>query len=73
MLINELDIDETDIPFSFENVWHIQDMCAVSGWFMPREAEMASSRMGHLTLEVRLMIPLHKTDTVGTLAKRATE
>lgn len=37
---------------------------------MLRESEMASSRMGHLTLEsdvVRLMIPLHKTDAVGTL------
>lgn len=66
-------VSHDDSPFDFDNLAHIRDMCVLGLWYMLRESEMASAKLSHLTLdatEVRLLIPIHKTDCYGGLCER---
>ena len=60
-------------PFSAENPVHMLDVVVLGLWFMLREAELAAARLAHLTIDsdtVSLMVPVHKTDQVGSLSMR---
>eukprot|EP00434_Breviolum_minutum_P002108 symbB.v1.2.001863.t2/scaffold77.1/size347087/34 len=60
-------------PFSAENPVHMLDVVIVGLWFMLREAELAAARLAHLTIDstsVSLLVPVHKTDQVGSLSVR---
>ena len=60
-------------PFDPSDVGHIRDVAIVASWFMLRELEVAAARWAHLRLEgssVSLMIPIHKTDQVGSMTTR---
>ena len=60
-------------PFSVENPVHMLDVVVLGLWFMLREAELAAARLAHLTIDsdtVSLMVPVHKTDQVGSLSMR---
>ena len=60
-------------PFSAENPVHMLDVVVLGLWFMLREAEIAAARLAHLTLDsntVSLLVPVHKTDQVGSLSVR---
>eukprot|EP00438_Fugacium_kawagutii_P032161 Skav231579 [mRNA] locus=scaffold481:254699:256465:- [translate_table: standard] len=73
LLLNKVEITHDADPFDLNRVSHARDMCIVGLWFMMRESELASAKLGHLTLddsEVRLMIPIHKTDCYGGLCQR---
>ena len=72
-LLGHLDTGDEDVPFDFDNPFHARDVCVIGMWFMLREQELAGARMSHLTLsgnEVCLSIPIHKTDTYGSLCER---
>ena len=60
-------------PFSVENPVHMLDVVVLGLWFMLREAEIAAARLAHLTIDsntVSLLVPVHKTDQVGSLSMR---
>ena len=72
-LLGQLDTGDDDTPFDFDNPFHARDVCVIGMWFMLREQELAGARLSHLTLsgnEVCLSIPIHKTDTYGSLCER---
>ena len=53
---------------------HMADAFIISCWFMLREIEIAGALQHHLTLEadeVRLLIPVHKTSSSGSLTSRS--
>ena len=65
--------DSDATPFSFDSLEHIKDMCILGIWFMLRENELSSAKMADLQLEaneVRMTVPVHKTDSYGTLCSR---
>ena len=65
--------DSDTTPFSFDSLEHIKDMCILGIWFMLRENELSSAKMADLQLEaneVRMTVPVHKTDSYGTLCSR---
>ena len=68
-----VDVDDQD-PFDCTRHAHLADACIIASWFMLRELEVASALRHHLTLEgdeVRLLIPIHKTSTSGSLTSRS--
>ena len=72
-LASAVDVDDQD-PFDCTRHAHLADACIVASWFMLREIEVAGALRHHLTLEgeeVRLLIPIHKTSTMGSLTSRA--
>ena len=72
-LLGHLGIGDEEVAFSFDNPFHARDTCIIGMWFMLREQELAGARLSHLTLsgqEVCLSIPIHKTDTFGSLCER---
>ena len=53
---------------------HVRDVAILASWFMLREIEVAAARCSHLRLSdtaVSLMIPVHKTDQMGSLTTRS--
>ena len=67
-------IDDDEGRFCLGNVSHSRDMCIICGWFMLRESEISSARLGHLSLHaqtVTLAIPLRKTDIQGHMTERS--
>ena len=72
-LTSLVDPDDSE-PFDFRRPSHLVDVCILACWFMLRELEVAGSLRQHLTIEydeVRLLIPVHKTATAGTLTTRS--
>ena len=72
-LLGDFPGQEDTAPFSFDCLEHIKDMCILGVWFMMRENEMSSAKMADLQLEaneVRMTVPIHKTDSYGTLCSR---
>ena len=72
-LASAVDVDDQD-PFDCTRHAHLADACIVASWFMLREIEVAGALRHHLTLEgeeVRLLIPIHKTSTMGSLTSRS--
>ena len=67
-------VDATDSrPFSFDHIPHVVDLMIISCWFMLREIEVSAARDSHLTIQgevVQLMVPVHKTNTMGSLTTR---
>ncbi len=60
-------------PFNAMNPTHMVDIVILGLWFMLREAELASARLAHLTIDantVNLLVPVHKTDQTGSLSVR---
>ena len=60
-------------PFSAENPVHMLDVVILGLCFILREAELAAARLAHLTIDsttVSLLVPVHKTDQVGSLSVR---
>ena len=73
MRLNDCSFRFVDEAFSFDQVSHCRDLCIIGLWYMLRESELASARLSHLTLtdsELRLLIPIHKTDCYGQLCER---
>ena len=72
-LTSIVDVDD-DSPFDFRRPSHLVDVCILGCWYMLREIELAGAYRQHLTIEadeVRLLIPVHKTATSGTLTQRS--
>ena len=72
-LASLVDADDAD-PFDFQRPAHLVDVCILGCWFMLREIELAGAFRQHLTLdhdEIRLLIPVHKTATAGSLTSRS--
>ena len=72
-LLGDFPGQEDTTPFSFDCLEHIKDMCILGIWFMLRENELSSAKMADLQLEaneVRMTVPIHKTDSYGTLCSR---
>ena len=72
-LLGDFPGQEDTTPFSFGCLEHIKDMCILGIWFMLRENELSSAKMADLQLEaneVRMTVPIHKTDSYGTLCSR---
>ena len=72
--LGDIPIDDDEGRFCLGNVSHSRDMCIICGWFMLRESEISSARLGHLSLHaqtVTLAIPLHKTDIQGHMTERS--
>lgn len=67
-------VDTTDSrPFSVDHISHVADLMIVSCWYMLREIEISAARDSHLSLQgevVQLMVPVHKTNTMGSLTTR---
>ena len=67
-------IDPLDArPFRMDSLPHVADMMIISCWYMLREIEVSSARDSHLALqgdEVQLLVPVHKTNTMGSLTTR---
>eukprot|EP00438_Fugacium_kawagutii_P031607 Skav220683 [mRNA] locus=scaffold4902:39183:40898:- [translate_table: standard] len=69
----EVPISHDETAFDMEDLSHARDMAVIGLWYMLRESEMASAKLSHLSLdsmEVRLKIPIHKTDCFGGLCER---
>lgn len=63
-----------DKPFSLESLAHTADLMIICSWFMLRELEISFARDTHLTLhgeEVQLLVPVHKTNSMGSLTVRS--
>ena len=55
-------------PFTFDSLAHMADLMIICSWFMLRELEISFARDTHLTLqgeEVQLLVPVHKTNSMG--------
>lgn len=71
-LADAVDVDDQE-PFDMFKTSHMADVFIVGCWFMMREIEMAGALRHHLTLEgneVRMLIPVHKTSSWGSLTSR---
>ena len=68
-------VDTSDAdPFDFRRPSHLADVVIIGSWFMLREIELAGAYRQHLTIEageIRLLIPVHKTASAGTLTSRS--
>ena len=65
---------DDESSFDFRRPAHLVDVCILGCWFMLREIELAGAYRQHLTIEadeVRLLSPVHKTSTSGTLTHRS--
>eukprot|EP00438_Fugacium_kawagutii_P030337 Skav223220 [mRNA] locus=scaffold2231:82321:89075:+ [translate_table: standard] len=61
----DVPVSNDDSAFDLTNISHARDMAVIGLWYMLRESEMASAKLSHLSLhegEIRLLIPIHKTD-----------
>ena len=61
-------------PFDPAHQGHARDVGIIAAWFMLRELELAAARHSHLQVSgatVTLLIPVHKTDQVGSLTSRS--
>ena len=68
-----VDTDD-DHPFQLDRLAHVTDLMIICSWFMLRELEISFARDSHLTLhgeEVQLLVPVHKTNTMGSLTVRS--
>lgn len=72
-LLGDVPIGADTTAFSFESLEHLRDMCVLGVWFMLRENELSNAKMSDLQLEfdeIRLTVPIHKTDSYGTMCSR---
>ena len=68
-----VDVDDQD-DFDCQRHSHMADVFIICCWFMLREIEIAGASRHHLTLEadeVRLLIPVHKTSSSGSMTSRS--
>ena len=72
-LLARVPVAGADEPFDPSVPGHARDVGILASWFMLRELEVASARHGHLQISgtmVTILIPVHKTDQVGSLTSR---
>lgn len=72
--LTQLSIPASHEPFDVTNVSHSRDVCLLASWFMLREIEVAGACHSHLYITgsvVNMLIPLDKTDQVGSLTIRS--
>ena len=71
-LANVVD-NRDDGKFDINRTAHMADLMILCSWFMLRELEISFARAGHLSItgsEIELMVPVHKTNTHGSLTVR---